>query len=150
MLSFFRDISKKSKYQIRILEATQLIQLIKEILLNPKTNVELSTEATKIIMNISKSDNAHTKLITETCLTFNCLFEIFLINLNTDLSTTLLMTFYYITKSKEILSYLEESNNEVNDEVKNSIYELFKVELENDKNEPQYWMEYNTIKSELE
>ena len=132
ILSFFRDISKKSKYQIRILEATQLIQLIKEILLNPKTNVELSTEATKIIMNISKSDNAHTKLITETCLTFNCLFEIFLINLNTDLSTTLLMTFYYITKSKEILSYLEESNNEVNDEESKNIINF--TEQMDDKN----------------
>ena len=121
IFSFFRDISKKSKYQIRILDTTHLILMIKEILLNPKSNVELSTEATKIIMNISKSDNAQTKLITETCLTFNCLFEIFLINLNTDLSTTLLMAFYYITKSKEILSFLEESSNEINEEESKNI-----------------------------
>ena len=90
--------------------------MIKEILLNPKSNIELSMEANKIVMNIAKSDNAQTKLVTETCLNFNCLFEIFLINLNTELSTTLLMTFYYLTKSREILEYLEESENEINEE----------------------------------
>ena len=116
IFSFFRDISKKSKYQIRILETTHLVLMIKEILTNPKSNIDLSTEANKIIMNIAKSDNAQTKLVTETCLTFNCLFEIFLINLNTELSTTLLMTFYYLTKSKEILLYLVESSNDSNDE----------------------------------
>ena len=85
IFSFFRDISKKSKYQIRILDTTHLILMIKEILLNPKSNIELSMEANKIVMNIAKSDNAQTKLVTETCLNFNCLFEIFLINLNTEL-----------------------------------------------------------------
>ena len=116
IFSFFGDISKKSKYQIRILDTPHLLLMIKEILLNPKSNLELSKEANKIVMNIAKSDNAQTKLVTETCLTFNCLFEIFLINLSTELSTTLLMTFYYLTKSKEILTYLEEANNELFEE----------------------------------
>ena len=121
IFQFFRDISKKSKYQIRILETPHLILMIKNILLNPKSNVELSMEANKIIMNISKSDNAQTKLVTETCLNFNCLFEIFLINLNTELSNTLLMTFYYLTKSREILEYLEENENDTNDEDSNNL-----------------------------
>ena len=116
IFSFFSDISKKSKYQIRILDTSHLVQMIKEILLNPKSNLELSKEATKIVMNIAKSDNAQAKLITETCLNFNCLFEIFLINLSTELSTTMLMTFFYLTKSKEILIYLEQTSNEMVDE----------------------------------
>ena len=88
IFNFFQDISKKSKYQIRILETTQLVTMIKDILLNQKSNLELSILATKIIMNIAKSKNAETKLVTETCLSFNCLFEIFLVNLNTELTTT--------------------------------------------------------------
>ena len=64
IFAFFREISKKSKYQIRILEATHLVLMIKEILTNPKSNLELSTEATKIVMNIAKSDNSQTKLVT--------------------------------------------------------------------------------------
>ena len=121
IFSFFCDISKKSKYQIRILDTSYLVSLIKDILINPKSNLELSMEANKIVMNIAKSDNAQTKLVTETCLNFNCLFEIFLINLNTELTNTLLMTFYYLTKSKEILQFLEESSNEVNNEDTNNI-----------------------------
>ena len=116
IFNFFSDISKKSKYQIRILETTQLITMIKDILLNPKSNLELSSEANIIIMNIAKSKNAETKLVTETCLTFNCLFEIFLVNLNTELTSTLLMTFLYLTKSQEILLYLQESSNDINDD----------------------------------
>ena len=37
-------------------------------------------EENKIVMNIAKSGNAQNKLVTETSLNFNCLFEIFLIN----------------------------------------------------------------------
>jgi hypothetical protein len=55
-----------------------------------------------------------------------------------------------IIKRDDFFSVIEKLNISLNDEVKNSIYELFKIKLENDKNEPQYWMEYNKIKSELE
>lgn len=51
-------------------------------------------------MNIAKNDNAKANLIIEVCLNFICLFEIFLINLSTEISTTVLMTFYYLTKNK--------------------------------------------------
>ena len=57
---------------------------------------------------------------------------------------------FLIIKRDDFFSVLDKLNISMSDEIKNSIYELFKVEIENDKNEPQYWMEYDTIKSELE
>ena len=57
---------------------------------------------------------------------------------------------FLIIKRDDFFSVLEKLNIALNDEVKNSIYELFKVEIENDKSEPHYWMEYDRIKSELE
>jgi hypothetical protein len=57
---------------------------------------------------------------------------------------------FLIIKRDDFFSVLEKLNISLNDEIKNSIYELFKIEIENDKNEPKYWMEYDRIKSELE
>ena len=57
---------------------------------------------------------------------------------------------FLIIKRDDFFSVLEKLNIVLNDEIKNSIYELFKIEIENDKNEPKYWMEYDRIKSELE
>ena len=57
---------------------------------------------------------------------------------------------FLIIKRDDFFSVLDKLNISMSDEIKNSIYELFKVEIENDKNEPQYWMEYDKIKSELE
>jgi hypothetical protein len=56
---------------------------------------------------------------------------------------------FLIIKRDDFFSVLEKLNISLNDEIKNSIYELFKIEIENDKNEPKYWMEYDRIKSEL-
>ena len=89
ILSGFLEFSKKSKYQIRILECTDLINLIKDILINLKSNIELSNRASEIIMNISKSENLQVKLVVETCLNFNCLFQILLTNTNSPISTNL-------------------------------------------------------------
>jgi len=111
ILSGFLEFSKKSKYQIRILECTDLINLIKDILINLKSNIELSNRASEIIMNISKSENLQVKLVVETCLNFNCLFQILLININSPISTNLLIIFLQLTKSKEILFYLQENND---------------------------------------
>ena len=57
---------------------------------------------------------------------------------------------FIIIKRDDFFSVLEKLNIELNDEVKNTIYEIFKVEIENDTSEPQFWMEYEKIKSELE
>ena len=57
---------------------------------------------------------------------------------------------FLIIKRDDFFSVLEKLNIALNDEIKNSIYELFKIEIENDNNEPKYWMEYDRIKSELE
>ena len=113
ILQGFLEFSKKSKYQIRILEANYLIDTIKDILINSKSNIELSSKAGEIIMNISKSEGVQVKLIIETCLNFNCLFQILLININSSIAYNLLMTFLYLTKSKEILLYLQENSNEL-------------------------------------
>ena len=92
-----------------------MLETIRDILLEPKSNLELSMKACEIVMNISKSENLQAKLIVETCLNFNCLFQILLININSVLSTNLLMTFLNLTKSKEILIYLQENSAEYED-----------------------------------
>ena len=57
---------------------------------------------------------------------------------------------FLIIKRDDFFSMLDKLNISMSDELKNSIYELFKIEIENDRNEPDYWMEYDKIKSELE
>ncbi len=57
---------------------------------------------------------------------------------------------FLIIKRDDFFSVLEKLEISLNDEVKNSIYDLFKFEIENDKNESQYWMEYERIRRELE
>ena len=106
MFVFFTDISKKSKYQTKIIETPILVNKMKEILLRTSSNPEISIEVSKIIMNISKNHNSQYKLIFETSLNFNSLFEILLVNLNTNLTYNLLMAFSYLTESKEIMDNL--------------------------------------------
>ena len=112
ILSGFLEFSKKSKYQIKILEANDLINIIKDILMDLKSNIELSSKASEIIMNLSKSENLQAKLVVDTCLNFNCLFQILLININSPILTNLLMIFLHLTKSKEILIYIQENSEE--------------------------------------
>ena len=57
---------------------------------------------------------------------------------------------FLIIKKDDFFSIIERLGISISDELINSIYELFKVEFENDTNQPQYWMEYDKIKSELE
>ena len=79
---------------------------MKDILLHTSSNPEISIEVSKIIMNISKNHNSQNKLIFETSLNFNSLFEILLVNLNSNLTYNLLMAFSYLTESKEIMDNL--------------------------------------------
>ena len=57
---------------------------------------------------------------------------------------------FLIIKRDDFFSVLNKINISISDELKNSIYELYKVEIERDRNEPQYWMEYDKIKIDLE
>ena len=114
MFVFFTDISKKTKYQLKIIETPILIDKMKDILLRSSINPEISIEVSKIIMNISKNHNNQYKLIFETSLNFNSLFEILLVNLNTNLTYNLLMTFSYLTESKEIMNNLMSINKKRN------------------------------------
>ena len=111
---FFTDVSKKTKYQLKIIETPILIDKMKDILLRSSINPEISIEVSKIIMNISKNHNNQYKLIFETSLNFNSLFEILLVNLNTNLTYNLLMTFSYLTESKEIMNNLMSMNKKRN------------------------------------
>ena len=57
---------------------------------------------------------------------------------------------FLIIKRDDFFSVLNKLRVSISDELKNSIYELYKVEIESDRNEPQYWMEYDKIKIDLE
>ena len=57
---------------------------------------------------------------------------------------------FLIIKRDDFFNVLDKLQISMSNEIKKSIYELFKIEIEGDNNEPQYWMEYDKIKSELE
>ncbi len=88
----FLQISKKNKYQTKIIETPILINKMKEILLHTSANPEIPIKISKIIMNISKNNNSQNKLKFE-----NSLNQKFYLIYN------LLMTFSYLNESKEIM-----------------------------------------------
>ena len=57
---------------------------------------------------------------------------------------------FLIIKKDDFFSIVDRLGVSISDELQNNIYELFKVEFENETNQPQQWMEYDKIKSELE
>ena len=87
---------------------------MKEFLLYTSSNPKISIEVSKIIMNISKNHNSQNKLVFETSLNFNSLFEILLVNLNSNLAYNLLMVFPYLTESKAIMGNIMNLNKKRN------------------------------------
>jgi hypothetical protein len=57
---------------------------------------------------------------------------------------------FLLIKKEDFFSVLNKLNIQISENIKNGIYESFKVEFENDRNEPQYFMEYDKIKNELQ
>ena len=106
---FFSDISKKTKYQTKILENNIILKKIKEILLKQNSNPDISMECIKIILNLSKNRNCQAKLLQETDFYFNDLFEILLVNMNTNLTFYILSCISYLTESTEILEIIVNS-----------------------------------------
>ena len=104
---FFSDISKKTKYQGKILETPIILKKIKDLLLVPTSNSDITMECVKIILNLSKNRNGQAKMLQETVLTFNELFEILLVNLNTNLTFYILSAFSYLTESTDILDIIQ-------------------------------------------
>ena len=104
---FFSDISKKTKYQGKILETPIILKKIKDLLLIPTSNSDITMECVKIILNLSKNRNGQAKMLQETVLTFNELFEILLVNLNTNLTFYILSAFSYLTESNDILDIIQ-------------------------------------------
>ena len=57
---------------------------------------------------------------------------------------------FLIIKKENFFAVLDKLNISISEELKNSIYEIFKIEIEDERNEPQFYMEYDRIKKELE
>ena len=57
---------------------------------------------------------------------------------------------FFIIKKDDFFTVLERLEIRLEDKMKESIYECFKIEIETDKNEQVYWMEYDKIKDEIE
>ena len=108
---FFSDISKKTKYQNKIVDTSIIIAKMKELLCRPATNQDITMECVKIILNLSKNRNCQIKMISETVLSFNDLFYILLVNLNTNLTFYLLNSFSYLTESSEVLKEVQKLKN---------------------------------------
>ena len=104
---FFSDISKKTKYQTKIVDSSIILIKMKEFLCRPTSNPDITIECAKIILNLSKNRNSQIKMLSETVLSFNDLFYILLVNLNTNLTFYLLTTFACLTESSEILSIVQ-------------------------------------------
>ena len=149
MFVFFTDLSKKSKYQSKIIETPILIGKMKEILLKSSSSPEVAIEVSKIVMNISKNHNNQYKLIFETSLNFNSLFEILLININTNLTYNLLMTFSYLTESKEILNNLMNISKKKTNHAYRKTNSLFQIN-NNEPEEPKITTPVSQLFSKLE
>lgn len=107
LFMFFSDISKKTKYQTKIVDSSIILIKMKEFLCRPTSNPDITIECAKIILNLSKNRNSQIKMLSETVLSFNDLFYILLVNLNTNLTFYLLTTFACLTESSEILSIVQ-------------------------------------------
>jgi hypothetical protein len=57
---------------------------------------------------------------------------------------------FLIIKKDDFFKVLEKLGITLEDKMKESIYEYFKIEIEADKNEQVFWMEYDKIRSEFE
>ena len=57
---------------------------------------------------------------------------------------------FLIIKKDDFFKVLEKLGITLDDKMKESFYECFKIEIETDKNEQVYWMEYDKIRSEFE
>ena len=57
---------------------------------------------------------------------------------------------FMIIKKDDFFKVLEKIGITLEDKMKETIYECFKIEIETDKNEQVYWMEYDRIRSEFE
>ena len=104
---FFSDISKKSKYQNKILETQIILLKLRELLLKPTSNPDLTIECVKIILNLSKNRNCQLKLIQETVIIFNDLFEMLLVNLSSALTSYFLNIFIFLTENVEVLNVVQ-------------------------------------------
>ena len=56
---------------------------------------------------------------------------------------------FLIIKRDDFFKVLEKIGIRLEDKMKESIYESFKIEIEADRNEQVYWMEYDKIRNEL-
>ena len=56
---------------------------------------------------------------------------------------------FLIIKKDDFFNVLEKIGITLEDKMKESIYESFKIEIESDRNEQVYWMEYDKIRNEL-
>lgn len=57
---------------------------------------------------------------------------------------------FLIIKKDDFFKVLEKLGIVLEDKMKESIYECFKIEIEADRNEQSYWMEYDKIRIEFE
>ena len=57
---------------------------------------------------------------------------------------------FFIIKKDDFFKVLEKIGITLEDKMKENIYECFKIEIETDKNEQEYWMSYDKIRSEFE
>ena len=88
-------------------------------------------ECIKIILNLSKNRNCQAKLLQETEFYFNDLFEILLVNMNTNLTFYILSCISYLTESTEILEIIVNSKKiDSNNNNNNNNYYYYEKEDE--------------------
>lgn len=104
-LVYFKNITKKSKYQLKVLDSLILTKFVIPYLFSYHSNMENNLEATKIFVNIAKNKNHHFKLTPEQEI-FKDLFNLMLIYMGTPICNDLLKVILYLLENKDFLDKL--------------------------------------------
>jgi hypothetical protein len=116
-LNYFKNITKKSKYQLKILDMQLLQKLIIPYLFSNNENNENNSEAMKIFVNIAKNKNHHFKLCPEEAI-FKDLFNLLLIYMGTQVCNDILKVMLYLLENREFMDKLTVLGNSSNINVK--------------------------------
>lgn len=112
-LFYFKNITKKSKYQLKLLDLGLLPKIIIPYLFSRNNNMENNSEAIKILVNIAKNKNHHFKFVPEDSV-FKDLFNLLLLYTGTQVCNDILKVMLYLLENKDFLEKLTIINNSNN------------------------------------
>ena len=103
-VTYFKNITKKTKYQLKVLDSGLLYKFLIPLLYYNKC-LSINIEAASIIVNLSKNKNHHFKFIPEDVV-FKDLFNLVLKHMSTGVVNYMLRIILYLIENKDYLEKL--------------------------------------------